>query len=165
MQELVIGIGSNLGDRRKNITEAIAIIAERIGRMTAVSSLAETEPEGFESDNRFLNGALIIDDEPGENVSVADRLETILQILHSIEAGFGRVRTGVYADRAIDLDILFYGDEVVNLPDIVVPHPRLHERAFVLMPLAEICPQKMHPVLGMTVKELAACFDYPPAPV
>jgi 2-amino-4-hydroxy-6-hydroxymethyldihydropteridine diphosphokinase len=154
MQELVIGIGSNLGDRRKNILDAITLVGERIGRVTAVSSLVETEPIGFESANRFLNGAFIVEDEPAEGVSISERLQTIIRLLQSVEAGFGRVRTGVYTDRAIDLDILFYGNEVVNIPGIVVPHPRLHEREFVLVPLKEICPDKIHPVIELAIRDL-----------
>lgn len=154
MKELIIGLGSNLGDRRRNIETAIALIGEKVGTVTAVSSFADTEPWGFESENRFLNCAITVADLPGSIVLPGLRMNQIISILQSIESGFGRVRTGVYTDRAIDLDILFYGDEILNEPGLIVPHPKLHERDFVLTSLMEICPGKIHPVIGKSIREL-----------
>ena len=154
MQELIIGLGSNLGDRRKNIETAIALIHEKIGPVTAISTFAETEPWGFESENKFLNCAIIIREEPDPVGSCSDRASVIIRILQSIEAGFGRVRTGVYADRVIDLDILFYGDVILNEPGLMIPHPRLHERDFILLSLMELCPEKIHPVIGKSIREI-----------
>jgi 2-amino-4-hydroxy-6-hydroxymethyldihydropteridine diphosphokinase len=154
MQELIIGLGSNLGDRRKNIETAIELIRAQIGPVTAVSTLIETEPWGFESGNKFLNCAVII--EVGDEIDRNGRLSPsgIIEILQSIEARFGRVRTGVYTDRAIDLDILFYGDRIIDEPGLTVPHPKLHERDFILISLMELCPDKVHPVLGKSVREI-----------
>lgn len=156
MQELIIGLGSNLGDRRKNIEAAIALIGEKIGLVTAISTFVETEPWGFESENKFLNCAIIVADESSFLSSSSSRVSEIIGILQSIEYGFGRVRTGVYADRAIDLDILFYGDLVITEPGLIVPHPKLHERDFILISLMELCPEKVHPVIGKSIRELWA---------
>lgn len=154
MEELIIGLGSNLGDRRKNIGSAINLIRERIGPVSSVSSLVETEPWGFESEHKFLNCAVKVEVIlPRKGTSAARAME-IIEILQSIEQESGRIRTGVYADRAIDLDILFYGDEIMNLPGLTIPHPKLHERDFVLVSLAEICPEKIHPVIGKSIREL-----------
>ncbi len=160
MQELIIGLGSNLGDRRKNIEKAIALIGERVGRVVAVSSMVETEPWGFESGNNFLNCAIMIPDEPvsdpekeqpGGGIS---RPHQIIKIMQAIESEFGRIRTGVYTDRTIDLDILFYGDEIIDFPELTVPHPKLHERDFILISLMELCPDKVHPMIGETIREI-----------
>jgi 2-amino-4-hydroxy-6-hydroxymethyldihydropteridine diphosphokinase len=154
MQELIIGLGSNLGDRDTNIDRAITLIGEKIGRVTAKSSRVETEPWGFLSENKFLNCAIIVD--AGSTSPVQEPLsgERIITVLQSIESMFGRVRTGVYTDRAIDLDILFYGDLVCSEPGLVIPHPKLHERHFVLVSLMELCPDKIHPVLNRSIREL-----------
>lgn len=154
MRELIIGLGSNLGDRQGNIETAIGLIGERIGKVAAISEFAETEPWGFESENSFLNCAIIVMDEADGSLPVVVRAGEIIRILQDIEQRFGRVRTGVYTDRAIDLDILFYGDQVLNEPGLTIPHPRLHEREFILVSLREICPEKVHPVIGKKVKEL-----------
>lgn len=154
MQELIIGLGSNLGDRTKNIETAIALIGASVGLVCAVSAFAETEPWGFESGNKFLNCAVMVRDESPDSITVSSRLNEIVGILQSIEHGFGRVRTGTYADRALDLDVLFYGNEILNEPGLSVPHPRLHERVFVLVSLMEICPDKVHPVIGKSIREI-----------
>jgi 2-amino-4-hydroxy-6-hydroxymethyldihydropteridine diphosphokinase len=153
MQEVIIGMGSNLGDRRKNLEEAVALIGDLIGKVTAVAEPVETEPWGFESANRFLNSACIVQAEDQGRTGEELAWEMI-SVLQGIEADFGRVRTGVYTDRALDLDILFLGDLVMNGPELTLPHPRLHERDFVLIPLLEICPDRKHPVLGLTIREL-----------
>ena len=156
MQELIIGLGSNLGDRRKNIETAIDLIGKKIGLVTAVSTLVETEPWGFESENKFLNGAVVVRIDSGSERSGLLGPSEILEILKSIEHEFGRVRTGVYADRALDLDILFYGDIIINEPGLIVPHPKLHERDFILVSLMELCPDRVHPVIGLKIREIDA---------
>lgn len=153
MQEVIIGMGSNLGDRRKNLTDAVEMIGDRIGRVTAVAEPVETEPWGFESANRFLNSACIVLLEE-RGLTHEELAREVMGVLQGIEADFGRVRTGVYTDRALDLDILFLGDLVMNGTELIIPHPRLHERDFVLIPLLEICPDRKHPVLGLTIREL-----------
>ncbi|MCX6226160.1 MAG: 2-amino-4-hydroxy-6-hydroxymethyldihydropteridine diphosphokinase [Bacteroidia bacterium] len=154
MPELNIGLGSNLGNRRRNIETAIALIGKKIGFVPMASSFVETEPWGFESENKFLNCAIIVAEEACPAVSDTSRLHEICGILHSIESGFGRVRTAGYADRILDLDILFYGDIILNEPGLIVPHPKLHERDFILISLMEICPEKIHPVIGKSIREL-----------
>jgi 2-amino-4-hydroxy-6-hydroxymethyldihydropteridine diphosphokinase len=154
MQELIIGLGSNLGDRRKNIETAIALIGEKIGLVTAVSTIVETEPWGFESENKFLNCAIIVGKESCSSRPSSSCASGVVGILQSIEYGFGRVKTGVNTDRVIDLDILFYGDLVINEPGLIVPHPKLHERDFILISLMELCPEKVHPVMGKRIREL-----------
>ena len=153
MKELIIGLGSNLGDRRKNIEKAVALIEERVGAVAATSSMAETEPWGFESGNCFLNCAILIRDESSSTDALSRILE-VIEILQTIESEFGRIRTGVYTDRTIDLDILFYGDDIIDEPGLIVPHPKLHEREFILASLMEICPDKIHPLLGKSIREL-----------
>lgn len=153
MKELIIGLGSNLGDRRKNIEKAVALIEERVGAVAATSSMVETEPWGFESGNYFLNCTILIRDESPSSDKISRILE-IIGILQAIESEFGRVRTGVYTDRTIDLDILFYGDDIIDEPGLIVPHPKLHEREFILVSLMEICPDKIHPLLGKSIREL-----------
>jgi 2-amino-4-hydroxy-6-hydroxymethyldihydropteridine diphosphokinase len=155
MKDLVIGLGSNLGDRKANIGRAIGLIGQKVGRVTALSAMIETEPWGFESDHKFLNCVAIISGKdilpaPGPN-----RIREIIGILQSIESDSGRVRTGVFTDRAIDLDILFYGDEIIHEPGITIPHPRLHERDFILVSLMELFPDRVHPLLGKTIRELS----------
>jgi len=154
MQELIIGLGSNLGDRRENLEKAIKRISEMIGRVTTVSTFVETEPWGFESKNAFLNGVAIVEDTSGSSDGNPKSAMEVIRILQSIETDFGRIRTGAYTDREIDLDILFYGDEIINERELVVPHPKLHEREFVLVSLMEICPDKIHPVFGKSIREI-----------
>jgi len=154
MKDLVIGLGSNLGDRKENIHRAISLIGQKVGLVTAVSAMIETEPWGFESEHKFLNCVAVISENDILPALGPDRIRQIIGILQSIESAYGRVRTGVYADRAIDLDILFYGDEIIREPGIIIPHPRLHERDFILASLMELCPERIHPVLGRTIREL-----------
>lgn len=144
--EVYFSLGSNLGDRRKNILEAVRLMGERFSEMegveckpVALSSLIETEPWGFESGDKFLNAAVRFD----LMVSAHDILKTV----KSIERQLGRETKSpsydsegrrIYSSRPIDIDILLYGDEKIDTPELTVPHPRMHERDFVLTPLREI---------------------------
>ncbi len=158
MKDLVIGLGSNLGDRRENLNEAIRRMASFFGEPVKVSTFIETEPWGFETGNRFLNGAAVFKVEKVEKVEMVEmveKVEKVLGVVQGIEREMGRVKIGDgYSDRIIDLDILFYGDIIFNSPELTIPHPHLHEREFVLGPLVEICPGRVHPVLGLTIREI-----------
>jgi 2-amino-4-hydroxy-6-hydroxymethyldihydropteridine diphosphokinase len=136
-----IGLGSNLGDRRAMIAGAV----ERL-RPRRVSAVVETEPVGYTEQPRFLNAVAEIEtDLPPED---------LLSRLLDVERGLGRVRVDRWGPRAIDLDLLLYGDERVTSESLSVPHPELHRRRFVLEGLAELCPDRSVPGLGRTVREL-----------
>ena len=147
MPEAVIGLGSNLGDRKDHLRAALAALSE-IGEVRRVSSLYETEPVGFAGQGSFLNAVTCVDTGLGAHA--------ILLRLLEVEARYGRVRRERFGPRTLDLDLLFYGQEIVDEPGLHVPHPRLHERRFVLEPLCEIAPSLWHPVLKRTVRQLLA---------
>lgn len=126
-------MGTNLGDKRKNIAEAIKNIGELVGDVVRQSALYETEPWGFRSDNRFVNAAVCVD------TQLSPR--RLLEVTQCIEREMGRTLKsdgGEYHDRIIDIDILLYGDLHIDEPDLKIPHPLMHERDFVMAPLNEI---------------------------
>jgi 2-amino-4-hydroxy-6-hydroxymethyldihydropteridine diphosphokinase len=141
---IYFGLGTNLGDRQNNLNRALDLISQRL-RIGAVSSVYETEPVGKVNQPLFLN----------QVVQAFTRLspQDTLAIARGIENKLGRTG-GSGEARPIDIDVLFYGDMVVETPELVIPHPRLAERAFVLVPLAEIAPGLVHPVLRETVRDL-----------
>ncbi|GAB4387494.1 MAG: 2-amino-4-hydroxy-6-hydroxymethyldihydropteridine diphosphokinase [Thermodesulfovibrionales bacterium] len=143
-----IGVGSNLGDRAANCGRAVELLGRRGIRVRKRSSLHETEPWGLRDQPRFLNMAL----EAETGLGPRD----LLLALKAVEAEMGRAPAERYGPRVIDLDILLYGSLAVKEPGLEIPHPRMHERAFVLAPLSEIAPRAVHPVLGKTVEELMA---------
>lgn len=156
MQDVVLiylSLGSNLGNRRQNLDKATGFIATEIGNIESVSRIYESTARGFLSDHLFLNSCL------SANTKLTPA-EVIAQILF-IESSMGRVRSGGdYADRIIDIDLLFYGNQVIHQSELMVPHPRLGERMFVLLPLREIAPGMVHPVTGITISEmLEKCED------
>ena len=150
MATVYLGLGSNLGDREQNLTEAVELLARRV-RVEQVSSVYETAPVGYKDQPWFLNAVC--------RVSASLSPEQVLALAREIEAALGRVRSFPNAPRTIDVDVLFYGNEVVNTPQLTVPHPRLAERAFVLVPLAELAPELVHPLSGKTVMEMMEGVD------
>ena len=148
-----IALGSNLesrfGDREANLREAVRRI-ESLGEVRAASSFYDTEPVGYLEQPRFLNAALLLETEMEPRA--------LMRKLLSIERAMGREREGAMpkGPRVIDLDLLLYGDWVLWAEDLILPHPRMEERRFVLEPLAEIAPDWVHPVLGVTVRGLFA---------
>lgn len=144
MNVVFLGLGTNLGNRQKNLNDAIAEIREQIGKVVTISSVYETEPWGFKSESQFFN--IVIKVETRLNPS------TVLEAILRIELFLGRVRgENQYSSRIIDIDILFYEDQVIDSSDLKVPHPKLQERKFVLVPLCEIEPEMVHPVLKKTM--------------
>ena len=148
MIEIVLGFGSNLGDRASLISEAYSMVEKSIGKLVKKSSIIETKPWGFDSEDLFLNSVACF----LTNLSPIECLEEI----HTIEKSLGRVRKNIkgYQSRTIDIDILFYGKEVINESNLVVPHPLIAFRDFVLIPLKEIIPEYEHPVLKQKIKDI-----------
>jgi 2-amino-4-hydroxy-6-hydroxymethyldihydropteridine diphosphokinase len=145
--KVYLGIGTNLGNREKNLEKALSALEKQAGRIVASSPVYETEPLGFISDKMFLNMVVII-----ETKFSPDKL---LNCIRSIEKGLGRKReTGKYVSRTIDIDLLFYENQIIENTELTVPHPRMHERKFVLVPFCDIAPDFIHPVLKRSVKEL-----------
>lgn len=148
MSRLVyLSLGSNLGDRAGHLRDAIARL-EKVGRVVAASSFYETEPVEFTDQPWFVNSAVVLE----TNVSPDDLLKLLLAIER--EMGRDRSREQKKGPRIIDLDILLFGNEVIDTPELTVPHPAMHERRFVLEPLAEIAPNAIHPKLKKTIEQL-----------
>jgi 2-amino-4-hydroxy-6-hydroxymethyldihydropteridine diphosphokinase len=146
-----IALGSNLesrfGDREANLREAVRRTGA-LGEVRAVSSFYETEPVGYLEQPRFLNGALLLETDLDPRA--------LMRELLAMERAMGRERLGAIAKgpRVIDLDLLLFGDWVLWAEELILPHPRMEERRFVLEPLVEIAPEWVHPVLGVAVREL-----------
>ncbi|MBP5317904.1 MAG: 2-amino-4-hydroxy-6-hydroxymethyldihydropteridine diphosphokinase [Paludibacteraceae bacterium] len=154
LHTVYLGLGSNLGDRASLLQQAEDLLRRNVGPITARSKQYETAPEGFESTNNFLNMVV--------------RIETVLnpqflrRATEDIERRLGRSqksRNGVYHDRTIDIDILYYDQRVYRYCGLVLPHPRLHERQFVLKPLCDIAPDELHPGLGKTNRQLLRALN------
>lgn len=150
MAKAYLSLGTNLGNKRRNLVTAAALLAERAGDILALSDIYETEPWGFESSHRFLNAALILETAYGPS--------QLLQVTRLIEIEMGRIAKsdGAYDDRLIDIDLLLYDDLVMQTDRLSLPHPLMHKRRFVLEPLAEIAPEAVHPVFHKTIYQLTA---------
>ena len=138
-------LGSNMGDRRENIDKAMEYVSQRL-RVTEKSSVYDTEPVGNPEQPRFLNMVC--------QIKTMLKAEDLLVLLKAIERKQGRLPGRKNAPRPIDIDILFYGDSIINTKELTIPHPRLMRRAFVLVPLAEIAPALIHPAAKKTVTQL-----------
>ena len=144
-----LNIGSNIGDRRDNLYRAVVALAAGTGGC-AVSSIVESEPWGFESENRFMN--------LGVSLSSTMEPQEMLDRIHDIEQRLGsashRDADGGYIDRLVDIDIVAIDDLVIDTPTLQVPHPHLPERDFVLKPMAQLAPDWRHPVTGLTASQM-----------
>lgn len=149
--KVYIGLGSNLGDRLVNLGKAISWIGQHGSTVIRQSGVYETAPWGYTEQPVFLNQVLEIDTtlQPFE----------LLSCLKEGEADIGRVNNFHYGPRLIDMDILFYGQTIMETPVLTIPHLMINQRAFVLAPMAELAPDFIHPIGGLTIKELLASVD------
>jgi 2-amino-4-hydroxy-6-hydroxymethyldihydropteridine diphosphokinase len=153
MTEVYLGLGSNMGEREKNLSDAILFLSKEAGTMLQYSSVWETAPWGFDAETSFLNMAI--------SMQTGMEVEEFFSVMHSIESRLGRERSGRgYCSRTMDIDVLFWGSEVINRNGIMIPHPAIAARLFVLAPLNEIASDFIHPVSKMSVSEmLSHCGD------
>ena len=144
IHQVFLGLGSNLGDREENIQKAISLIEERVGTVLRQSSLIETEPWGFESENKFLNGVILCETQltPRQLLKVTQKIERDLgRKKKSAPSHFSHLSpltSYLYKDRPIDIDILLYDDLTIDEPNLKIPHPLMQQRDFVMIPLNEI---------------------------
>lgn len=143
-----LALGTNIGNKRRNMITAAALLAERVGDVLALSGFYETEPWGFQSENTFLNAALRLE----TSLSPLELLKATQQI--EVEMGRTQKSNGTYHDRIIDIDILLYDDLILQTPELTLPHPLMQDRRFVMEPLLEIAPSVVHPVFKKTIVSL-----------
>lgn len=154
MNKVVLLLGGNLGNSQLLFQQAVDLLATRLGELVSQSALYQSPPWGFEHENDFLNQVVVLE--------TACSAEEILQTCLQIETDLGRERKEQkgYSARIIDIDVLFVNDEVLKSENIILPHPRLHLRKFTLLPLVEVMPNFIHPILHKSMQELlAACDD------
>ncbi|MDR3194595.1 MAG: 2-amino-4-hydroxy-6-hydroxymethyldihydropteridine diphosphokinase [Tannerella sp.] len=150
MATAYLGLGANLGNRRKQLIAAAALLAERAGDIPALSGFYETAPWGYDSPHPFLNAALQLE----TGLSPAELLAVTQQIERELGRSSKTGGTAAYRDRPVDIDLLLYDRLVLEQPGLVLPHPLMHKRLFVLQPLAEIAPSLQHPALRQTIAAL-----------
>lgn len=149
MAEVYLGLGTNLGDKEANLRAAVRAINEQIGKVISLSSFYATAPWGFASEHTFLNA-----------VACVETLLSPIEVLHrtqEIERRLGRTEKsegGVYHDRIIDIDLLLYNKVIMHTPELILPHPLMTERDFVMKPLVEIAPEVVHPVFGKKLRDI-----------
>lgn len=139
-----------MGDRLANLQIAVQMLSTKV-KVVAQSPIYSTPPWGYEDQPDFLNQVVLI--------KTSQRPEDLLKFIKEIEVQVGRTPSFRFGPRVVDLDILFYGDQIVKLPGLEIPHPRLHHRAFVLVPLNDLNPELRHPILGANVQELVRAVD------
>ena len=159
MHEVYLGLGSNLGDREQQLRQAVRLVDERVGRVVRQSSFIQTEPWGFQSEHQFLNAAIccLTDKTPREVLQLTQQIERDLgktkahathrpsSIPHRPSSLFHLPSSLIHHDRPIDIDILLYDDWKVDEPDLKIPHPLMHQRDFVMIPLKEILTEQTNP--------------------
>lgn len=148
--KVYLGLGSNVGDRKANLEKALQLLSQKL-QIEQISSIYESEPVGYVEQPRFLNVVCRAQIDIGPL--------QLLSLIKGIEASLGRVPSFPNAPRPIDVDILFYGELVIQTPELTIPHPRIKERAFVLIPLVELDEELVHPVSGERIRDLAAKVD------
>lgn len=147
-------LGGNLGDREANLVQAIALLSAQVGEVILVSALYETAAWGKTDQPAFLNQAIALQ----TNLTA---LEVLTRAL-AIEQELGRVRKDKWGERLIDIDLILFGDEIIDIPDkLQVPHPHMQNRRFVMEPLAEIAPEVIHPVLGQSMLSISQSLNDP----
>jgi len=152
LTEVILHLGTNIGFRDINLELTRIMISNHIGVIKEQSKLYNTAAWGIKEQSDFLNQALLCSSKLNP--------QEILAQIHNIEAKMGRKRQKKWGPRIIDIDIIFYGEEIIENPNLKIPHPQLTNRNFVLIPLLDICPDKVHPVHSQTIRQLAeACND------
>ena len=145
MHAVYLGLGSNIGDTEKNLRKAVEALRKR-GTIAGASSLYRTEPVGFVNQPWFLNQVICLETKLSP--------ENLLKETQQIENSLGRERTVRWGPRTLDIDILLYNNLVLEIKELAIPHPRMHERRFILAPFAEIVPQETHPIIHKTIQQL-----------
>ncbi|MBN1987596.1 MAG: 2-amino-4-hydroxy-6-hydroxymethyldihydropteridine diphosphokinase [Prolixibacteraceae bacterium] len=153
MHKVFLGIGGNLGNKNENFGKVIRLIEDKLGKVVQASSIYETPPWGFHAEDNFWNQVLLVETEQSP--------QEILDNIHTIESNFGRERKAErYNSREMDIDILYYDDDFLESETLIIPHPHISKRLFVLVPLAEIAPAFKHPLFRLTsIQMLENCKD------
>lgn len=153
METVYLCLGGNIGDTLNYFQNAVAMIGRRIGSVVSQSAVYQSEPWGFNAEQMFLNQVVVAETELEPHA--------VLELCLQIEAELGRTRSGNgYEPRTIDIDIIFFGHQIVSQPDLQVPHPLMHQRNFVLRPLCDVAADFVHPFFRKTVHQiLAECDD------